>query len=144
MIKLAVIKLLPLFAKYQTAKFIRFNLLDHSLSFLIKVLSDTNSKALNSKNKESLHYRVHRNHSLKSIGKIAQIVGPKMIRSTKSELVQSKALKTLGRMLQATKSQNQLTKILKLMQHSFELALSAKNSPKMTKQVLLKCFCVKS
>ena len=129
MIKLAVIKLLPLLARYQTAKFIKLNLLDQALSFLIKVLDDTNSsRALHSKSRESLHLRLHRKHTLKSIGSLATIVGPNLIRSTKTELVQSKALKTLGRMLQATKSQNQLAQILKIMLHSFNLALAAKKN----------------
>ncbi len=42
MIKLSVIKLLPLFAQYQTNKFMD-NFLDQSLSYLIQTLKDTNN-----------------------------------------------------------------------------------------------------
>ncbi len=136
-IKLAVIKLLPLFAQYQTAKFVRLNLVDQSLSFLMAVLEDTNSSAAAAKalstaslsataKRAAVQHGLFRKWALFSIGRLAHIVGPKMIRSTASELKQSKAIKTLGRMLQATKSQHQLTAIIRIVADAVNTALTAK------------------
>ena len=72
-IKLAVIKLLPLFAAYETNKFIKFNFLDQSLSYLINVLQETN-KSIAANVKPDI--KAFRNQSFRSIGKIAIIVGP--------------------------------------------------------------------
>eukprot|EP01084_Bolivina_argentea_P149078 260500_1 len=144
MIKLSVIKLLPLFAQYQTNKFIN-NFLDQSLSYLIQTLKDTNSRAIHSGSKE--YIKNFRNESFKSIGKISIIVGTKMIRSKKSELDQRKALKTLGRMLSATKNQSQLTKIIKIINESFILAKNRKKENKPYEKYIkypLKCLLMLS
>merc|ERR1712129_83578 len=60
-IKLSVIRLLPLFAQYQKTKFVSSSFLDQSLTFLIKTLNETNLK----KDFQKKYWQ----QSFKSIGK---------------------------------------------------------------------------